>query len=55
LPYIGEASNDELQAILDGAKKPHKFQISRKFLKRIDAILNPPSENEDSNTQIEEN
>ena len=46
-PFIGETSNDELQAILDAAKKPHKFQISRKFLKRIDTILNPPSENED--------
>ena len=45
-PYIGEASNDELQSILDSAKKPHEFKISRGFLKRIDAILNPPSEDD---------
>ena len=54
-PYIGEASNEELQSILDGAKKPHKFRISKKFMKQIHTILNPPSENEDSNAQIEEN
>ena len=45
-PYIGEASNDELQSILDSAKKPHEFKISRRFLKRIDAIINPPSEDD---------
>jgi hypothetical protein len=53
-PYVGDASNDELQAILDGAKKPHKFRISKKFMKRIDTILNSPSENEDSNANIKE-
>ena len=46
-PYIGEASNDELQAILDRAKKPHQFQISNTFLKRIDSILNPTLESDD--------
>ena len=54
-PYIGEASNDELQTILDGARKPHKFQISKKFMKRIDTILNSPIENENSNGNTEEN
>jgi len=53
--YIGEASNDELQAILDGAKKPHKFRISKKFMKRIDTILNPLIENENPKANTEEN
>ncbi len=45
--HLGEASNEELQTILDDAKKPHEFRISNTFLKRIDAILNPPLENDD--------
>lgn len=53
-PYIGEASNDELQVILDGAKKPHKFRISKKFMKRIDTILNPQIESENLNANTEE-
>ena len=40
------ATDEELQKILDGAKKPHTFRISNKFLKRIDTILNPPTDHE---------
>ena len=46
-PYLGEASYEELQAILDASRKPHKLQISKRFLKRINAILDPQIENED--------
>ena len=44
---LGNATDEELQKILDGAEKPHTFRISNKFLKRIEAILNPPTDNED--------
>ena len=43
---LGNATDEELQKILDGAKKPHTFRISNKFLKRIDTILNPPTDHE---------
>jgi hypothetical protein len=46
-PHLGEASNEELQAILDAAKKPHDLQISKRFLKRINAILKSSVDTDD--------
>ena len=41
--HLDKATDEELQAILDGAKKPHEFRITKTFLNRIDELLNPPA------------
>jgi hypothetical protein len=46
-PHLGKASYEELQAILDAEKKPHELKISKQFLERINAILEPSHENDD--------
>lgn len=45
--HLDEATDEELQSILDEAKKPHEFRITKAFLKRIESILNPPTDGED--------
>ena len=42
-----DATHEELQTVLDSAKKPHNFTISKKFMKRIRRLLDPPSETDD--------
>ena len=44
--HLDEATDEELQALLDGAKKPNEFRVTKAFLKRIETILNPPTEPE---------
>jgi len=46
--HLGMATDEEMQTILDNARKPHEFRISKKFLKRVNDILNPSNDDDDS-------